>query len=50
MSFGEKTNVGYEILTNEKPEDKSQLTNEKIEEMPQFADYLQQGIVDEDSF
>ena len=48
--LGEKTNVYYEILTNERPEDKAQLTNEKMEERPQFADYLQQGIVEEDSF
>ena len=48
--FGEKTNVDYEILTNEILDDKAQLTNEKMEEKPQFADYLEQGIVEEDSF
>ena len=40
--FGEVTNFQYEVLTNEKQELETQLANEKTEEKPQFAYYLQE--------
>jgi hypothetical protein len=48
--FGEKTNFEYEILTNERTADRAQLANEKTEERPQFAEYLQQGMLEEENF
>ena len=40
--FGEVTNFQYEVLTNEKQVLETQLANEKTEEKPQFANYLQE--------
>ena len=40
--FGETTNFQYEVLTNENHELETQLANEKTDEKPQFANYLQE--------